>query len=183
MRRCKECKTQIKPAIKCNLFIEKKGFCGIECATQWGKKAALSQREKAYRKETQQRRERLKTRTDYIKEAQQAVNRYIRIRDKHRGCISCGTKTATQYHAGHYRTTKACPDLRFYTLQIWRQCPQCNAQLSGNIIPHRQALVALLGDFKVEWIEGPHKPTNYTVDELRRIKRIFIKKAKIRTKG
>jgi hypothetical protein len=42
--------------------------------------------------------------------------------------------------------------------------------------------VALLGDSKVEWIEGPHKAKNYTVDELRRIKRIFSKKAKIRQK-
>jgi hypothetical protein len=181
VRRCKECKTPIQPAAKCDLFIEKKGFCGIECATQWGKKAALSQREKAYRKETQQRRERLKTRGDYAKEAQQAVNRYIRIRDQRRGCISCGTTTAGQYHAGHYRTTKACPDLRFYTLQIWKQCAQCNAQLSGNIIPYRQALVGLLGAAKVEWIEGPHKAKNYTVDDLKRIKRIFTKKANKRT--
>jgi serine/threonine protein phosphatase PrpC len=182
MRRCKECKTPIQAASKCNLFIEKKGFCGIECATQWGKKAALNQREKAYRKETQQRRERLKTRTDYIKEAQQAVNRYIRIRDQRRGCISCGTTIAGQYHAGHYRTTKACPDLRFYTLQIWKQCAQCNAQLSGNIIPYRQALVALLGDSKVMAIEGQPPARTYSIDDLRRIKRIFTKKAKMRVK-
>jgi hypothetical protein len=182
VRRCKECKTPIKPAAQCEAFIEKKGFCGVECAVSWGKKAVITKREKAYREETKQRRERLKTRGDYARDAQQAVNRYIRMRDHARGCISCGTRTAGQYHAGHYRTTKACPGLRYYTLQIWKQCAQCNAQLSGNIIPYRQTLVTLLGAAKVEWIEGPHKAKNYTVDDLKRIKRIFNRKANMRAR-
>jgi len=180
MRRCKQCKTEIASAAKSTTFIGKKGFCSVDCAAEWGQKAATTKRERDYRKSNTEARDRLKTRSEWITEAQKAFNAYIRARDFYRGCISCGTTTAGQYHAGHYRTTKACPELRFYTLQVFKQCAQCNAQLSGNIIAYRKALVELLGYKKVEWVEGPHESKKYTIDDLKRIKRIFNKKTKMR---
>ena len=35
------------------------------------------------------RKEKLKTRADHAKEAQSVINRYVRLRDAHLGCISC----------------------------------------------------------------------------------------------
>jgi hypothetical protein len=183
VRRCKECKTPIQPAAKCNLFIEKKGFCGIECATQWGKKAALSQREKAYRKETQQRRERLKTRTDYVKEAQSEFNRYIRMRDHGLPCASCGSKPEQRFggtiDCSHYRSVGSAPHMRFNVFNAAAACVKCNRNLSGNIAELRKGLVAKFGSGIVERVESDQESRKYSIEQLKRIKKLFSKRANI----
>ena len=46
--------------------------------------------EKAGRKRRQEKRESLKSKSQWDKEAQSAFNRYIRIRDEGKECVSCG---------------------------------------------------------------------------------------------
>ncbi|WP_205968727.1 recombination protein NinG, partial [Pseudomonas viridiflava] len=43
----------------------------------------------------------------------------------------------------------------------------CNTQLSGNIVNYRLALVRRIGITNVEWLEGPHEPQKYTIEELK----------------
>lgn len=112
----------------------------------------------------------LKTRGDHTREAQQAFNAYIRARDAHLPCISCGTYTAGQFHAGHYRTTKAAPELRFDEANVHKQCAQCNNFDSGNIVEYRINLIARIGEAEVNRLEGPNEPKKYTIDDLKAIK-------------
>ena len=119
------------------------------------------------RKNIKVRKEKLKSRADHLKDTQQAFNAWIRARDAGQPCISCGRHHEGQYHAGHYRTVGANPELRFEPLNAWKQCAPCNNHLSGNLINYRISLLQRIGEEKVAWLEGPHESKKYTVDELK----------------
>jgi hypothetical protein len=114
--------------------------------------------------------EALKTRREWLKEAQIAVNRYVRLRDKDKPCVSCGTTTAAQWDAGHYMSAGGHPALRLNPLNIQKQCSVCNAHKSGNLVLFRRELINRVGLEKVEWLEGPHPPAKWTIEELKQIK-------------
>lgn len=123
------------------------------------------------------RKEKLKNRADHLREAQAAVNEYVRLRDARLPCISCDSMpndsdlmTGSRWDAGHYRSVGACPELRFEPLNIHRQCVKCNRNLSGNAVEYRIRLVQRIGAEKVAWLEGLHPACKYTVDEIKAIK-------------
>ncbi|KIQ60195.1 recombination protein NinG [Pseudomonas fluorescens] len=129
------------------------------------------------RQEIKVRKEKLKSRADHLREAQAAVNEYVRLRDAHLPCISCDSMpndndlmTGSRWDAGHYRSVGACPELRFEPLNIHRQCVKCNRNLSGNAVEYRIRLVLRIGADQVAWLEGPHEPRKYTVEEIKAIK-------------
>ncbi|PUB43211.1 recombination protein NinG [Pseudomonas sp. GV047] len=129
------------------------------------------------RKDIKVRKEKLKTRADHLREAQAAVNEYVRLRDAHLPCISCDSSpndndlmTGSRWDAGHYRSVGACPELRFEPMNIHRQCVKCNRNLSGNAVEYRIRLVQRIGAEKVSWLEGLHAPCKYTVEEIKAIK-------------
>ena len=119
------------------------------------------------RKDIKVRKEKLKNRADHLKDTQQAFNAWVRARDAALPCVSCGRHHGGQYHAGHYRTVGANPELRFEPLNAWKQCAPCNNHLSGNLINYRISLLQRIGEEKVAWLEGPHEAKKYTVDELK----------------
>nr|WP_260679713.1 recombination protein NinG [Pseudomonas mendocina] len=146
--------------------------CGLAIADQPAnqKKArmAIDQRE---RREIKVRKQKVKRRSEYMQEAQDAFNAWIRQRDAGQPCISCGTTADVQYCAGHYRTVGACPELRFEPLNVHRQCNKnCNLERSGNIVEYRIRLVKKIGADAVAWLEGPHEPKKYTIEDLQQIK-------------
>jgi hypothetical protein len=140
--------------------------CGLAIAPANQDKArkAIEQRE---RREIRVRKEKLKSRADHLKDTQHAFNAWIRQRDAGDPCISCGTTADVQYCAGHYRTTAAAPELRFEPLNVHLQCNRnCNMGKSGNLLGYRPRLIEKIGAEKVEWLEGPHEPKKYTIEEL-----------------
>ncbi|MFK7607897.1 MULTISPECIES: recombination protein NinG [Pseudomonas] len=137
------------------------------------------------RREIKVRKEQLKSRADHLREAQAAVNEFIRLRDAHLPCISCDSTpsdndlmTGSRWDAGHYRSVGACPELRFELLNIHRQCVRCNRNLSGNAVEYRIRLVLRIGAEKVDWLEGPHPARKYTVDEIKVIKADYRAKSR-----
>jgi hypothetical protein len=175
MPKCKICKTKFTPtrALQptCNEY-----ECKLAYAVEHANKA-IERKKKA---ETKVLKQKVKTLSDYAKETQTVFNHYIRLRDAGKGCISClTTKPNIQYHAGHYRSVGACPELRFEELNVWKACSICNNYLSGNLIEYRIRLPAKIGLDKVEWLEGKHEPKHYTIDELKELKRIYREKIKL----
>lgn len=167
MKKCRICKAKFEP------FNSLQVACSPACALKIGKKQAAKKADdktKEQRKWVREQKQKLKGRSEHLKEAQQAFNAYIRERDRHRPCISCGTWSAGQFHAGHYRTTKAAPELRFEELNCHKQCAQCNNFDSGNIVEYRISLIQRIGQEAVDWLEGPHEPKKYTIDDLKAIK-------------
>lgn len=145
--------------------------CSPACAI----KDAPANRDKAHkamadvgRREIKVRKEKLKSRADFMKDTQTAFNAWVRERDAGQPCISCGTTADVQYCAGHYRTTAACPELRFDPLNVHLQCNRnCNMGKSGNLLGYRPRLLAKIGAEQLAWVEGPHAPKKYTVDDLK----------------
>lgn len=135
---------------------------------------------KVERRNIQVRKEALKTRADHAKEAQAVINRYVRLRDAHLGCISCD-KPATwggQWHCSHFRSVGAAAHLRFNLWNMNKSCSQCNAHLSGNIMVYRPRLVEKIGAEKVEWLECNQELVRHGIPYLKRLKAVFTKKAK-----
>ena len=177
MSKCRhtQCRKEL-PKAKDSQPIEKAGFCSYDHMAQHGIEKARAAKEKEKRKELRQAKERVKTKSEHATEAQGAFNAYIRERDKALPCISCGRHHQGQYHAGHYRTVGANPELRFCELNVHKQCAPCNNHKSGNIVEYRINLVDRIGQKALEWLEGPHKSKRYSVDELKAIKAEYRKK-------
>lgn len=121
------------------------------------------------RKELRAAKERIKPKGQYMREAQAAINEWVRLRDAALPCVSCGRHHEGQYHAGHYRTVGSNPALRFEPLNIHKQCAPCNNHKSGDIVNYRIELVKRIGAELVEWLEGPHEPKRYTIEDLKAI--------------
>ena len=164
---CKQCKqlfTPIKPL---------QHVCGFDCALAYtlilNVKSIRSERVKS-RQETKEKLTKLKTKSEWLKDAQTQFNQYIRLRDAALPCISCQRFHAGQFHAGHYKSVGSCPALRFEELQVHKQCAPCNNHLSGNILNYRINLLAKIGQEKLDWVEGPHNPKHYTIEQIKEIK-------------
>jgi hypothetical protein len=164
---CTVCKTSFTPA-RMGMKVCSP-FCAMTFAKSVTGKAAKVAAVKD-RRETKVKLDKLKSRAAWAKEAQTAFNFFIRLRDADQPCISCGRHHQGQYHAGHYLSVGARPELRFEELNVHKQCAPCNTHLSGNAVLFRKALLEKLGVELVEWLEGPHKPSKYTIDDLKTIK-------------
>jgi hypothetical protein len=126
---------------------------------------------KEFNKETKRLKKKLKSRSDWLREAQKEFNRFIRLRDHYENCISCGTNKPVQYAAGHYLTVGGFPELRFDEDNVHKQCNKnCNMKKSGNAIQYRIRLIKRIGIERVESLEGPHEPKKYTIEFIRELK-------------
>jgi len=130
------------------------------------------------RKILKQRKLALRTRTQWLKEAQIEFNRYIRERDSALPCISCGRFHAGSYDAGHYRSIGAAPQLRFHEDNCWKQCVPCNQHKSGNSVEYRIRLVERIGVERVEALERDNSVRKYTIEEAQAIKAEYRAKLK-----
>lgn len=134
----------------------------------------------AGRRDIKVRKEALKSRADHAKEAQTVINRYVRLRDAHLGCISCNKPASWggQWHCSHFRSVGAAPHIRYNLWNMNKSCSQCNAHLSGNIMVYRPRLVEKIGAEKVEWLECNQDLVRHEIPYLKRLKAVFTKKAK-----
>lgn len=158
-----------------------KAFCSMDCTVEFAKKAgkkATEKKEKVKRKEFKQRKDKLNETVPYwTKKAQSEFNKYIRQRDKERPCVSCGKYESDLNHSsrggfwdcGHYRSVGSCPELRFEPLNAHKQCKKCNQFLSGNHVEYRFGIAKRLSASQLAWVEGPHEPKRYRVDELKEL--------------
>jgi len=172
--KCKICRT---PYNKLN--INHKTCSNIACAIELVRR----DKEKKARKETRERKVAVRSRADWLKLAQGKFNTWVRKRDELFTCISCDRHHTGQYHAGHYLSTGARPELRFDESNCHKQCSACNNHLSGNIALYRINLIKKIGLERVEWLEGPHEPKKWTIPELQEIYALYKKKLKEVTHG
>lgn len=171
----------------------------VKCLAEVGRKSVQKDREKAqkaFRAETRRRKAELKPRSKWLSEAQKVFNKYIRIRDRHESCISCGRnheevestdgwKPGGAWDCGHWLSRGAHPELRFDELNAHKQCKSCNGG-SGRFTKknstvskdYRERLIKKIGLDAVEWLEGPHEPKKYTIDDLKEIIKVYKQKIK-----
>lgn len=175
-RRCRYCREYFREFIRTPAGV----FCTYEHAKDFALEQVQKKRDRAFR---QRKREyRSNDRGLQLKKAQAAFNAFIRSRDEGLPCISCGRHHQGQYHAGHYKSVGAHPELRFEELNCHRQCAPCNNHLSGNIIEYRKGLLEKIGQKKLDWLEGSHPAKNYTLEDIRTIEKKYKDKLKVLNK-
>ena len=109
MAKCKVCKDKFNP----RFFLQKTCF-NPSCLAEWQKIEREAKADKAHKQKKKELKDNDKSHR--AKVAQQAFNAYIRFRDSNDPCISCQRHHTGQYHAGHYRSVGAHPELRFEEL-------------------------------------------------------------------
>jgi hypothetical protein len=180
-KKCASCKTVFLP----QRSMQK--VCGPKCAADWAAKVAAQKAARANRAERaslKERKEKLKTRSDWKKEAQDAVNKVARLRDilAGRGCISCGARPDWRFggsvDAGHYRSVGSAPHLRYYLPNIHLQCKRCNRDLGSNTVEYRKGLVERITIQRVEEIESMQWTAKWSIEYLQRLKKVMNKKAR-----
>lgn len=139
---------------------------------------AQHEAEKADRQRFAEKKQQVKPLSYFIKQAQQAFNEFIRYRDRSLPCISCCRHHEGQYHAGHFRTTGANPELRFNEDNCHRQCAPCNNHLSGNLIAYRPALIEKIGQSRFDELMGPHELPKWKREDYIRIRDEYRAKLK-----
>lgn len=177
MTTCKVCKTD---------FIKTRPLqtvCGFECAMVHGHKKASVIKDKAERKDTNERKAKLLTRSDWIKRAQVAFNGFIRARDAKQPCISCGRPLQVEavgggFDCGHYRSVGSAPHMRFSEHNAHGQCKQCNLWKSGNAVDYRLGLIQRIGLASVDILEADQCLRKYTIEGLMEI----VKQYRLMTK-
>lgn len=166
-KKCKVCREPFTPYRPLQMV------CGGICAQAYVKKQHEKDRakaEKEQRKKDRAKREQLKTRGKLLKEAQAEFNKFIRLRDHDKPCISCGRFHNGQYHAGHYRSVGSAPELRFNEDNCHKQCSACNNHLSGNLVNYRINLIDKIGLNAVETLEGPHERVKLAREDIKQLK-------------
>ena len=166
----------------CKISFERTRPLQVVCSTHCAAFLAVLKREakeaKKQSQELRKRREAIKPRAQWMKEAQTAFNAWIRHRDAELSCVSCGIDHPGQWHCGHYLSTGARPELRFTESNCAKQCAPCNNYLSGNLVLYRAELIRRIGIAEVERLEGPSTTKKYTIDELRAIRDDYRKRLK-----
>lgn len=200
---CKVCKTKFTPTRRIQPVCAE-----VACAITYAEgllaakkaRAVLDQRRAAKedRQETRARKTAIKTRSEWIQEAEKAVRAVRRLEElaKGRGCMSClrsqdevngaeGWRPGGAWDAGHFLGKGACPELRMEPKNIWLQCKSCNAgsaKYARKGFTVNQAfetnLRAAEGDALVDWLKGPHAAAKHTVEQLQAIKATFGAKAR-----
>ena len=179
-KKCKVCREEFIPTKPLQ------AVCGFSCALTKARQDRQKTEQRAgrvARAELRVAKEKAKTRSQWMKEAQAVFNGFIRERDYDLPCISCDRRHDGQYHAGHYLPTSTKPSLRFNEFNNNKQCSACNNHLHGNLILYRIALIKKIGMAKVRWLEGPHEQVKYTIPELQEIKAKYTAMARELKRG
>ena len=158
-KKCVTCKGEFNP----HSSLAK--ACSPKCAVEYTKQVRAKKQAKA----DKARLEEMKTLPQLIKECQQVFNKFIRLRDWGKPCISCGTPhtdAANSFDAGHYRSVGSSPEVRFDPRNVHGQCKRCN-RFGFDSSAYRANLVSKIGVDQVEALEGEKAAKNYTRQGIR----------------
>lgn len=130
--------------------------------------------QKEQKKEQRQKKEAIRNKHWYEKKLESEVNEIVRVIDNDKGCISCKcgweTNTERQFHAGHRKSVKSNPTIRFNVFNIWKQCSICNNWESANEREYDKGIIKYYGAEMLDYIEqlpSQHKELHLSIDELK----------------
>ena len=137
---CKNCKNEF------HQYNSIQKLC-FDCTVLKAKQVVKVAHEKKWRKDKSEMKEKLKTVTEYRNDARKIFQRWIRIRDLGKNCISCETLLTDirDYDAGHYYPANHANTL-FNEINTNGQCVHCNQHKHGNLIEYRKGLIARYGN-------------------------------------
>lgn len=87
-----------------------------------------------------------------LKKCQKVFNEFIRLRDKNKPCISCGSRRVA--HASHFYSMGKHSNVRFNEDNVHGSCVYCNTYLHGNLIEYANNLPKRIGEKKYELLKA-----------------------------
>ena len=178
--RCKGCREKKEPYKRFAVV------CGIACAETWALELkAKEERKKAkqVRQEDKVRKEKLKTRSEWIADVQKHFNALIRCRDQGKLCICCNlpfieNSFTARMEAGHFLAVSVAPQLRFDLRNCHGQRRSCNVAGETRRSAMRAGVVARIGAEAVAELEATMEPAKWTIADLKEMKADFIAQLK-----
>lgn len=136
-----------------------------------------TKRKQAERKELK---EKMLTISQLKQRARTPFQKWIRLRDKDKPCISCGKFDCADWAGGHYFSAERYSGLIFDERNVHKQCnTYCNVFKSANLINYRIGLIERYGEEYVLQLESEadeKRDYKYTREELEEIKNYYLKK-------
>jgi len=117
--------------------------------------------------------EKMKSYSQRLDEAKRVFQKWVRVRDKDRPCMACGTTTSNEWHGSHLKKAEIYSGVIFHEHNVWKCCKKCNVFLGGNELNFRANLVIHIGEQAVKDLEELAKATRtkkYSNEELEAIK-------------
>jgi hypothetical protein len=169
-RKCKYCKTPFQP-----ITTLQKNCFEPNCVTDWINET----KQKQWTKRKAKLKAELMTLSDYTKILQQLVNKYVRMRDIGKPCISCEKRITGKTDAGHLFSVGNYPSVRFDLRNIFAQCITCNQFNGGNIHEYRKNLIKKIGITEFEDLERKaHETRKFSIPELKEMIQEYKQKTK-----
>lgn len=147
--------------------------CCFDCAI----KLEADKKEKKWKERKREFKKKDKTYTQKVNEAKKVFQKWVRLRDKDKPCISCGTTTSDIWDGGHFKKAELYSSTIFDEDNVWKQCRKCNRFLGGNELNYREGLIKRIGLERVEAVEerASERVYKYTDQELEEIKTKYKK--------
>lgn len=184
-KRCKACRDPFFPVSAWQTHCRAED-CALAALAEAKRKR---ERQEAKAKAEQNKRDRaqkeaMKGVPELKSEAQDAFNRFIRLRDRLAGhaCICCNRPLrwgvfGGAVDAGHYRSVGSADHLRFHEDNCHAQRADCNQHGAGRAVDYRLGLIERIGPERVEALEAENKPMKWTRSGLRETRDTYRAKA------
>ena len=168
-KKCKECGGNFTP------FKTTQVVCGAKCATKLAEAKVWKERKKVMIENT-------RTRTEWLALLQIVFNKYIRLRDANKPCISCDRPLTSKFDAGHFFSVGRYPNLRFCEDNVHGQCVFCNQHLHGNHLEYNERIQHRINAFNyVVLMNKRNDDLKLTLDEIKELIKVY--KLKIKEHG
>lgn len=175
-------------------FFRRYGLCR-SCYTDWllntvdGKeklnKTTLRATQERRELEQAERREKESKSINYLlTNVKNKVHEYIRLRDKGKPCISCGSAWRNNFQAGHLYRASQYSSLKYHEYNINGQCRGCNQHKDGNESKYHEMLPKRIGKDKYLHLtelaakdkQKKHKWYREELEQIREYYKLKIKK-------
>ena len=148
-KKCKVCKTDFVPV----KFAQ--ACCNYICAIVHAKNLKKQKEQREWKQEKKVIKDKIKTLSEYEKDAKKSFQHWIRLRDKNLPCISCGNSNTNDWAGGHFYSAGMYSGFMFDERNVHKQCnTHCNKHLSGNLLEYRKGLIKRFGNAYVDELDS-----------------------------
>lgn len=168
---------------KCRREFQKKrplqSCCSVFCSIQHSRELKKQKEAKEWNERKKELKEKTKTYSQRVQEARRIFQKWIRLRDEDKPCISCGTMNSKLWDAGHYLKAEVYSGLIFEETNCHKQCRKCNRYLGGNETAYREGLVNRIDldeVYALEAMKDAHRVRIFSNEQLEAIKAKYRKK-------
>lgn len=179
-KRCKECKELFTPQYSTVQLV-----CNPSCAYAYSKRRDAEKKKQnnaSLTKAIKEKKERQRL-PEALKQTQIIFNEYIRLRDRHKPCISSNNPWKSDFDAGHLFSVKQYSELRFDEDNVHGQSIQDNRFKEGNFEDYIVNVRYRIGDDRLKELLksaeiSKQRPYKWTLDELSKIRKKYKQKIK-----